>query len=116
MQPRGSGSGSRLDGRTLQQLGELASTCQLCRLCDARANAVFGCGNPDADIMFVAEAPGYHDDVNATQLAGQAGVMFDSLLAGIGRTRDDVYVTSVVKCRPPRNRTPFPDEIEQCEG
>lgn len=77
---------------------------------------MFGHGNPDADLMFVAEGPGYHDDRTGSMFSGPAGLVLDQLLAGIGMSRDDVYATSVVKCRPPRNRTPFPDEIEQCEG
>jgi uracil-DNA glycosylase len=116
MQPQSRTAGSRLEGRSLPEIAQLASGCQLCRLCDARTHVVFGQGAIDADLMFVAEAPGYHDDRTAMPFSGEAGALFDEMLAAIGRTRSDIYVTSLVKCRPPRNRSPFPDEIEQCEG
>ena len=77
---------------------------------------VFGEGHPDADIMFVAEGPGYHDDRSGHQLSGLAGELFDELLASLDLTRADVWITSVVKCRTPDGRSSFPDEIELCEG
>jgi uracil-DNA glycosylase family 4 len=77
---------------------------------------VFGVGEPSADLMFVGEAPGFHEDKQGYPFVGQAGKLLDKLLAGIGLTRDDVYIANVIKCRPPGNRDPQPDEIEACES
>ncbi len=77
---------------------------------------VFGAGHPDADLMFVGEAPGFHEDQQGIPFVGQAGKLLDRLLAGIGLARSDVQVVNVLKCRPPGNRDPQPDEIEACEG
>ena len=76
---------------------------------------MFGAGNPRADLMFVGEAPGFHEDKQGVPFVGQAGKLLDGLLAGIGITRDDVFVANVLKCRPPGNRDPQTDEIEACE-
>jgi uracil-DNA glycosylase family 4 len=76
---------------------------------------VFGVGNPAADLMFVGEAPGFHEDKQGFPFVGQAGKLLDRLLGGIGLTRADCYVANVLKCRPPGNRDPVPDEIESCE-
>jgi uracil-DNA glycosylase len=76
---------------------------------------VFGVGNPDADLMFVGEAPGFHEDKQGFPFVGQAGKLLDRLLEGIGLSRADVFVANVLKCRPPGNRDPAPDEIESCE-
>jgi DNA polymerase len=77
---------------------------------------VFGSGSPTADLMFVGEAPGFHEDKQGVPFVGAAGQLLGKLLAGIGLTRDDVFVANVLKCRPPGNRDPQPDEIEACEG
>jgi DNA polymerase len=77
---------------------------------------VFGSGDPDADLMFVGEAPGFHEDKQGVPFVGAAGKLLDQLLAGIGLARADVYVCNVLKCRPPGNRDPQPDEIEACES
>ena len=76
---------------------------------------MFGSGHPDADLMFVGEAPGFHEDQQGVPFVGQAGKLLERLLAGIGLTRGDVYIANVLKCRPPGNRDPQPDEIEACE-
>jgi DNA polymerase len=76
---------------------------------------VFGVGDPDADLMFVGEAPGFHEDQQGYPFVGQAGKLLDRLLGGIGLERSDVYIANVLKCRPPGNRDPAPDEIEACE-
>jgi uracil-DNA glycosylase len=89
--------------------------CTRCRLAQGRTQVVFGVGNPDADLMFVGEAPGFHEDKQGFPFVGQAGKLLDRLLAGISLTRDDVYIANVIKCRPPGNRDPQPDEIEACE-
>jgi DNA polymerase len=90
--------------------------CTKCRLAQGRTQVVFGVGNPDADLMFVGEAPGFHEDQQGKPFVGQAGKLLDTLLARIGLSREDVYIANVLKCRPPGNRDPQPDEIEACEG
>jgi DNA polymerase len=90
--------------------------CTKCRLAEGRTQVVFGVGDPKADLMFVGEAPGYHEDQQGKPFVGQAGKLLDDLLAGIGLARDQVYVANVLKCRPPGNRDPQPDEIEACES
>jgi uracil-DNA glycosylase family 4 len=90
--------------------------CTNCRLAEGRTQVVFGVGNPDADLMFVGEAPGFHEDKQGFPFVGQAGKLLDKLLEGIGLSREDVYIANVIKCRPPGNRDPMPDEIEACEA
>jgi uracil-DNA glycosylase family 4 len=99
----------------LDQLRAEAAVCTRCRLHQGRTQVVFGVGDPDADLMFVGEAPGFHEDQQGVPFVGQAGKLLDRLLGGIGLTRDQVYVANVLKCRPPGNRDPQPDEIEHCE-
>jgi uracil-DNA glycosylase len=100
----------------LQAYAAETAACTRCRLAEGRTQVVFGVGNPDADLMFVGEAPGFHEDQQGLPFVGQAGQLLDTLLAGIGLTRGDVYIANVLKCRPPGNRDPAPDEIEACEG
>jgi uracil-DNA glycosylase family 4 len=100
---------------TLHALGEQVSVCTRCRLAQTRTQVVFGVGDPHADLMFVGEAPGFHEDKQGLPFVGQAGKLLDSLLAGIGLDRGHVYICNVLKCRPPGNRDPAPDEIESCE-
>jgi uracil-DNA glycosylase len=90
--------------------------CTRCRLAQTRTQVVFGVGDPNADLMFVGEAPGFHEDKQGYPFVGQAGKLLDRLLEGIGLARDRVYIANVIKCRPPGNRDPMPDEIEACEG
>ena len=90
--------------------------CVRCQLAQGRTQVVFGVGNPDADLMFVGEAPGFHEDKQGFPFVGQAGKLLDKLLGGIGLERADVYIANVLKCRPPGNRDPMPEEIEACEG
>jgi len=89
--------------------------CTKCRLSETRTQVVFGVGDPNADLMFVGEAPGFHEDKQGIPFVGQAGKLLDKLLAGIGLARGDVYIANVLKCRPPGNRDPVPDEKETCE-
>jgi DNA polymerase len=95
--------------------GEVAG-CTKCRLAEGRTQVVFGVGDPSADLMFVGEAPGFHEDQQGKPFVGQAGKLLDKLLAGIGLERERVYIANVLKCRPPGNRDPQPDEIEACEA
>lgn len=90
--------------------------CTRCALHQTRTNVVPGSGNPSAEVMFIGEAPGYHEDRSGLPFVGQAGQLLDRLLAGLGWTRDDVFIANVLKCRPPGNRDPLTSEIEACEG
>lgn len=99
----------------LREYSEHVASCTKCALAQGRTQVVFGSGSPDADLMFVGEAPGFHEDQQGVPFVGQAGKLLDKLLAGIGMTRADVFVANVLKCRPPGNRDPLPDEIAACE-
>jgi DNA polymerase len=90
--------------------------CTRCPLAATRTQVVFGSGDPHAELMFVGEAPGFHEDQNGIPFVGQAGKLLERLLNGIGLSRTDVYVANVLKCRPPGNRDPHPEEIEACES
>jgi DNA polymerase len=100
--------------RTLDELGLEASGCTRCRLASGRTQVVFGVGNPEADVMFVGEGPGYYEDKQGEPFVGAAGQLLTRLLAEIGLERQDVYICNTVKCRPPGNRDPLPDELESC--
>lgn len=89
-------------------------SCNSCSLSESRTNTVFGSGNPDADLMLVGEAPGYHEDRQGIPFVGRAGRLLDELLESIGLTREEVFIANVLKCRPPGNRDPQASEIEQC--
>ena len=89
--------------------------CVRCPLSAGRTQVVVGNGDPDADLMFVGEAPGYHEDRQGVPFVGQAGQLLNRLLADIGLSREDVFVANVLKCRPPGNRDPHPAEVEACE-
>jgi uracil-DNA glycosylase len=99
----------------LRRHAEETAGCTRCALAQGRTQVVFGSGNPDADLMFVGEAPGFHEDQQGVPFVGQAGKLLDRLLEGIGLTRADVFVANVLKCRPPGNRDPLPEEIAACE-
>ncbi|HEU4942684.1 MAG TPA: uracil-DNA glycosylase [Gaiellaceae bacterium] len=99
----------------LSAYADQVSACTRCRLAQGRTQVVFGVGDPAADLMFVGEAPGFHEDKQGVPFVGQAGKLLDKLLAGIGLERSQVYIANVLKCRPPGNRDPQPDEIESCE-
>jgi len=103
-------------GTELAVYAAQTAACTRCRLAEGRTQVVFGNGDPDADLMFVGEAPGFHEDKQGFPFVGQAGKLLDQLLGGIGLTRDMVFVANVLKCRPPGNRDPMPDEIEACES
>jgi uracil-DNA glycosylase len=99
---------------TLTELGAIASTCTKCRLAAGRTQVVFGVGNPEADVMFIGEGPGYHEDKQGEPFVGAAGQLLTRMLGEIGLRRQDAYIANVIKCRPPGNRDPLPDEIESC--
>ena len=95
---------------------EIGPDCSRCKLHTlGRRQVVFGVGNPNADLMFVGEAPGADEDIQGEPFVGRAGQLLTKIIEAIGMTRGDVYIANVIKCRPPQNRNPEPDEVEQCE-
>jgi uracil-DNA glycosylase len=99
----------------LREYADQTASCSRCALAQGRTQVVFGSGSPTADLMFVGEAPGFHEDQQGIPFVGQAGKLLDTLLGRIGLTRADVFVANVLKCRPPGNRDPLPEEIAACE-
>jgi len=100
--------------RTLDVVASEASTCTKCRLASTRTHVVFGVGNPNADVLFIGEAPGQNEDKQGEPFVGAAGQLLTRMLGEIGLTRDEVYIANILKCRPPGNRDPQEDEIETC--
>ncbi|MBN1320993.1 MAG: uracil-DNA glycosylase [Thermoleophilia bacterium] len=100
--------------QALQALRATLMDCSQCGLEKGRTQVVFGAGNPQAALMFVGEGPGFHEDRQGEPFVGQAGKLLNELLGNIGLSRADVYIANVVKCRPPENRDPTPDEIAAC--
>jgi uracil-DNA glycosylase family 4 len=98
------------------ELRDQALSCTACRLSETRNNVVFGVGDPGADLMLVGEAPGKNEDLQGEPFVGAAGKLLDELLAGIGIDRTQAYIANVLKCRPPGNRDPKPDEVDSCKG
>ena len=95
---------------------EIGPACTRCKLHTlGRRQVVFGVGNPNADLMFVGEAPGADEDVQGEPFVGRAGQLLTKIIEAMGLTRGDVYIANVIKCRPPQNRNPEPDEVERCE-
>lgn len=96
---------------------ELASSCEHCNGCAlgaTKTKSVFGCGNREADLMFVGEAPGEQEDLTGVPFVGRAGQLFDKFLAAVDIRREDVYIANMLKCRPPHNRDPLPAEQDVC--
>lgn len=100
--------------RELSLLADQIRQCTLCRLCESRTNAVPGQGSYSADIVFVGEGPGKNEDEQGIPFCGASGKLLDSLLASINLSRADIFITNIVKCRPPGNRDPQPDEKATC--
>lgn len=98
----------------LEALADRVSACTLCPLSQGRTKAVPGEGSSNPQLMFIGEAPGFHEDRQGRPFVGPAGQFLEQLLASIGLKRQDVYITNMVKCRPPNNREPLPGEIEAC--
>jgi uracil-DNA glycosylase family 4 len=99
----------------LKEVAVEVSTCSKCNLCKGRTKAVPGEGSPNARILFIGEGPGFHEDRQGRPFVGPAGQFLDELLASINLKRSDVFITNVVKCRPPNNRDPLPEEISACD-
>lgn len=100
----------------LREVAVEVSTCAKCNLCKGRTRAVPGEGNIDAKILFIGEGPGFHEDKQGRPFVGPAGQFLDELLESINLKRANVFITNVVKCRPPNNRDPLPEEIEACDN
>ena len=100
---------------SLEAVAVEAAGCTRCPLAEGRTQVVFGEGNPDADLALVGESPGFHEDRDGLAFAGRARELMEQLLAGIGLSLDEVYLATVLKCRPPGNRDPLPEETASCE-
>ncbi|HEV7240384.1 MAG TPA: uracil-DNA glycosylase [Thermoanaerobaculia bacterium] len=107
----------RLDDSTTSEFEALraeALGCTKCRLAGTRRNVVFGVGDPNADLMFVGEAPGHDEDVKGEPFVGRAGQLLTDIIKAMKLSREQVYIANVIKCRPPENRNPEPDELDAC--
>ncbi len=105
------------DTPTLEEVRRVLGDCQRCGLCERRTQIVFGDGNPDADLLFVGEGPGEQEDLQGLPFVGKAGELLTQMIEkGLGIPRPEVYICNIVKCRPPRNRDPQPDEVEACRA
>jgi DNA polymerase len=100
---------------TLEEVREELGDCQRCKLHGGRTNLVFGVGDPAADLMFVGEAPGADEDAQGIPFVGRAGKLLTKIIEAIDLSREQVYIANILKCRPPSNRDPEPDEVETCE-
>jgi uracil-DNA glycosylase family 4 len=102
-------------GDSLDLIGADVRACRSCQLCRTRTRGVPGEGNPDAEIMFIGEGPGFHEDQQGRPFVGAAGQLLTEMLGVIGLRREDVFITNVVRCRPPGNRDPQPEELQACD-
>jgi len=102
-------------GDSLEEIGAEVRACRMCKLCQTRTEGVPGEGSPNAEIMFIGEGPGFHEDQQGRPFVGAAGQLLTEMLRVIGLRRDEVFITNVVRCRPPGNRDPLPDELSACD-
>jgi uracil-DNA glycosylase len=107
-------AGDRVSNDSLELIREHIGDCKRCRLCEQRNKIVFGSGNAHAELVFVGEGPGRDEDIQGLPFVGRAGKLLTQMIEAMGLKRDDVYICNVVKCRPPENRAPEPDEMETC--
>ena len=98
----------------MEDLKEAINNCNKCKLCKNRKNIVFGVGNENAKIMFIGEVPGADEDLKGIPFVGKAGKLMDKAFLALGIKKEDVYIANIVKCRPPNNRDPEPDEVVEC--
>lgn len=105
-----------MEQTTLELLAEQCAACQQCALGATRTKSVFGTGNANADLMFVGEAPGEQEDLSGIPFVGRAGQLLDKYLYAVDIDRKDVYIANILKCRPPQNRDPLPQEEDACIG
>jgi uracil-DNA glycosylase family 4 len=110
-----SSSASLSSSKELENFHQSIKNCQECHLHKYRTNLVFGMGSPQANLMFVGEAPGREEDLQGKPFVGRAGQLLDKILQAIDFKREEVYIGNILKCRPPENRDPLPDEVEKCE-
>jgi uracil-DNA glycosylase family 4 len=108
------GAEAQPEYNSLQAHYDAICHCQLCPLGQTRNKFVYGVGDPDADLIFIGEAPGRDEDLQGEPFVGRAGQLFDRILAAIDLTREQVYIANILKCRPPNNRDPQPEEMDQC--
>ena len=108
----GEGAGPTND--LLGDLKKIVTVCEKCRLSKSRTQVVYGVGNPNADLMFIGEAPGRDEDIQGEPFVGRAGQLLTDIIKAMKLTRNDVYIANVIKCRPPENRNPEPDELDEC--
>ncbi len=101
-------------GESLEEIRAELGDCHRCPLCESRKNLVFGDGDPRARLVFVGEAPGYDEDIQGVPFVGKAGKLLTRIIQAMGLDRSQVYICNILKCRPPGNRNPIPEEIEQC--
>lgn len=99
-----------------EKLYKECDECRSCSLCETKTNTVFGSGNQNADIMFIGEAPGENEDLQGLPFVGASGRLLDKYLDAVGLKREDVYIANILKCRPPKNRDPKPEEEDACIG
>ncbi|HKW89114.1 MAG TPA: uracil-DNA glycosylase [Candidatus Acidoferrales bacterium] len=104
----------RVADDTLERIRADIGDCERCKLCRKRTNIVFGAGSATAELVFVGEGPGHDEDIQGLPFVGRAGKLLTQMIEAMGLRREDVYICNVVKCRPPENRTPEPDEVETC--
>ena len=115
LDPTGASENIALKGNdSLERIAQELAGCIRCKLCRGRTNIVLGEGNPAADLVFVGEGPGEQEDLHGRPFIGRAGQLLDRMIGAMGLSRDQVYIANVVKCRPPGNRNPEPDEIATC--
>jgi DNA polymerase len=100
--------------RNLEEISKVIGDCKRCKLCSDRTNIVFGVGNKNADLMFIGEGPGRDEDAQGVPFVGRAGQLLTKIIEAMKISRDDVYIANIVKCRPPGNRNPEPDEVTAC--
>ncbi len=114
-EPRTASVAAPAAGPSLEAIRADIGDCQRCKLSEGRQNIVFGQGHPQAQLMFVGEAPGADEDEQGLAFVGRAGQLLTKIIEAIGMTRDEVFIANVIKCRPPQNRNPEPDEITTCQ-
>lgn len=102
------------DAITLDTIKQKVAVCKLCELHKTRTNTVFGTGNPQAEVVFIGEAPGANEDLQGEPFVGRAGLLLNAMLKSIGLSRDKIYIANILKCRPPNNRDPLPTEVGLC--
>lgn len=103
-----------METRSLDEIRKECEGCRKCSLAETRTNVVFGVGNPHADVMFIGEAPGEKEDLSGIPFVGAAGKLFDKYLVAVGIPREEIYIANMLKCRPPKNRDPKPEEQDLC--